>query len=205
MFMAMDARGAEYGEPDSITYESAHFKCDLRFPKTGSKAADEVIFEWASGLYNSMSGDVSEMLAEDKGATAELTSEYSVRMVDGGYAVVEETGMFTASSLAHPFDIVQIFNIDTKRGKVLGVWEIIDKKQAPRVLAALRGKILKKFPEEKDSLGDWQLGWLDNDNIALDNKGIYVWFDRGRVLASVFGTQKFFLSRKELGGAFILK
>jgi hypothetical protein len=202
MFMATDARGAEYGKPDSITHESAHFKCDLRFPRTGSEAADEEIFGWANELYVSMSRAVSDMSAEDKEVTAELTAEYSVRMVDG-YAVVEETCMFTASSLAHPFDIVRIFNIDTKSGRVLGVWEILDEKQARRVLDMLRGKIIKKFPEEKEFIGDRQLWWLDNT--ALDDKGIYVWLDRGRVLASALGTQKFFLSRRELGGAFILK
>jgi hypothetical protein len=187
----------EYGEPDAILDSAGTFSSVLRYPKTGIESVDEVIYEWATGLYNDIKEEAFSKDGQKKPEEAEIEVAYSAFKVKENYAGIEEIGLLSASFLAHPADIVKTFNIDIKGKKLLTPDEIFNH-NAKGALDLLRKKIAEFYPDMKDALSDIDETWLAYPVLKPD--GVDVLLPRGEYLPSYLGLQRFTLTYDELGG-----
>jgi hypothetical protein len=189
----------EYGEPNAILDAEGKFSFVLRYPRTGIDAADGAIYEWASGLYNSTKDEAVSRGTRSDPAESEFDVVYSAFKVRDNYAGIEEIGYISGPFLAHPADIVKTFNIDIEGKKLLTVDEILND-NAGKALDLLKEKIAGRYPDMKDSLGDFGVDetWLTYSVIKPD--GVDVLLPRGEYLPSYLGLQRFTLTYDEIGG-----
>lgn len=190
----------EYGEPDEIQ-DWGFFEAYIRFPQAGGPF-DKEIRQWAETAFQNAKAEVESLRAADPGATGEINIHFDSYLMDGRFAGVVESGMFSTSQLAHPADIVRVFNLDLSRGVFLEPSDILDLSKADGVLPALREKILAEYPGMEGLLGDMDESWLGC--LAVSRDGVIVILERAAFLPGYLGTLKIALSRSELGSALLL-
>jgi hypothetical protein len=189
----------EYGEPNAVLDTEGTFSVVLRYPRTGIDAVDRAIYEWAGGLYNRAKEDAVSGGTRNEPAEFELDVVYSAFKIHENYAGIEEIGYLSGPFLAHPSDIVKTFNVDIEGQKTLTIDEIFNG-NAGKALTLLKEKIAGRYPDMKDSLGDFGIDetWLACSVIKPD--GVDVLLARGEYLPSYLGLQRFTLTYDEIGG-----
>jgi len=191
----------EYGEPDLITDNTGPLWAYIRFP-AASGPTDDIIEEWARGVYKSASDEIAELRKNDPEAEGEVNVQFDSYLVDGRYAGILENGMFMSSHLAHPTSIVRTFNIDTQSGTLLANTDILDYSQIGSVLGVMRDSIMREHSETADQFGEMDETWLEH--IAIGHDGIIIALERGKFLPSYLGAVKVTLPYDKLGNALIL-
>jgi len=191
----------EYGEPDLITDNTGPLWAYIRYPVTDNET-DEIIADWARGVYQNACDKVTELRKGDPEATCEINVQFDSYLVNGKYAGILENGIFMGSHLAHPISIVRTFNIDTNSGKFLDNTDILDFKQLENVFSVMRDRIAEEHPDSTDYLEDIDDKWIDH--ITIGHDGIIVILERGVFLPAYFGTLEIILPYEKLGSAFIL-
>jgi hypothetical protein len=189
----------EYGEPDAILDSDGKFSAVLRYPRTGIEAIDKAIYEWASGLYNSVKEEAVSRGGRNEPAESELNVAYGAFKVHENYAGIEEIGDLSGPFLAHPRDIVKTFNIDIEGKKTLTVGEILNG-NTRRALELLKEKIAERYPDMREAFSDFEIDetWLTHS--VMKPGGVDVLLPRGECLPAYLGLQRFTLTYGELGG-----
>jgi hypothetical protein len=194
---AMDSLAVvrEYGEPNAILDSIGKFSSVLRYPRTGIDAADRAIYEWASGLYNSVKKEAFALGKPNEPEESELDVAYSAFKVKDKYVGIEEIGYLSGPFLAHPADIIKTFNIDIKGKKLLTIGELPNH-NVEKTLALLKEKVAERYPDNANALEDIDKTWLTY--WVMKPSGVDVLLPRGEFLPSYLGLLRFTLTYGEL-------
>ena len=184
----------EYGEPDSIIFNTGPLMTYIRFPSTND-FADDIIKNWADAIYKNLFDGFNEKLALDSSAEGEINMHFDSYIFNGRFAGILEKGMYMDSHMAHPQDIIRIFNLDIECGVLLDNSDILDVSQ--NTVQLLRKKIIETKAEVADYLDNIDESWLSD--IVIGNNGVIVVLKRGDYLPGYLGTITVVLPYDELG------
>jgi len=191
----------EYGDPDLITDNRGPLWTYISFPVAGGPA-DEVITDWAWGVYRDARDEIEKLRGDDSEAEGEVNVQFDSYLVDDRYAGVLENGMFMSTHLAHPISVIRAFNIDTISGALLSNSDILDYSRLDTVYSVLREKIAGEHPGAADVIGEMDESWLEH--IVVGHGGVIVMLERGAFLPSYLGAVRVTLPYDELGPALAL-
>lgn len=176
----------EYGEEASCIMFGEKLMVTILYPKTNIEKLDEMIEQWTADtvtLYQ------LETTSEDLKEPAELTVAYNSYITQNGIVSVEFTGIYSASYLAHPIDITETFNADSKTGKIIEIDDLLrDGKRSE-----IEKNIIDKFKIDAEFVDEDLLKYW-----VLNDKELKVILPQGEFLSMFEGTKQALFTKKEL-------
>lgn len=168
----------EYGSPASHIDMSEEIAIGIMYPETEAAFLNKAINQWIVSTVGKYTEE-AESTPEGKGA-AELTFSYESFMADEFTASIVMKGTYFAPYMAHPEDIVKVFNADLKAQEIFTV----DKLFGEKGLAKFIELVVNKTGVRSD---DVDAHFLDNSYLTKDN--LVVVLERGAYLPMSDGTK----------------
>jgi len=192
----------EYGFPEIIKHNNGPLFTYIRFPQADN-STDEVISDWANGLYNEKLMEFQAVHADDSFTIGEINVHFDSYLVDNRYAGILQNGEFSYSLSMTPEEIVKIFNIDLSGFTFLDSTDILDFSQSESLVSMLYDRTLIEYPAAAPYLGHMNDGWLNQ--LVIGNNGIIVVLERYKYLPDTFPTLTVTLPYDELGSILLIR
>lgn len=168
----------EYGSPASHIDMSEEIAIGIMYPETEAAFLNKAINQWIVSTVGKYTEE-AESAPEGKGA-AELTFYYESFMADEFTASIVMKGTYFAPYMAHPEDIVKVFNADLKEQRLFEIGELFEGDAKEKI----KELIMKKTGVEKEDADDGIL-----DSAYLTKNELVVVLERGRYLPMSDGTK----------------
>lgn len=193
----------EFGEMHTILVNEGPFGVYIRYPQSDNNTeVDRIIASWASAAYDDAIEIFEAILIDDEDARGEFNIQFDSFIIHEHFASVIGRGFFAHNHLAHPYDIIEIFNFDTELDKLLTTDEILDFEQIDFILEILKSRIIEEMPSAEAFLINIDSSWLNY--LAIVHDGLLVILPRTEFLPSYMGTLEILLPYSELGDFFLL-
>ena len=192
----------EYGTSAVIKNNNGPLFSYIRYPQAGY-STDEIISDWAHGLYNDIAAEFASVQSEDSSAIGEINIHFNSYLIDNRYAGIYENGEFSYSLSIPPEEVVKTFNIDLSRDLILDNTDILDYSQIADVVALLYDRILLEHPNTDGFLGYVDESWLYH--LVIGHEGIIVVLQRYMFLPESFKTLTVTLPYEDLGTALLIR
>lgn len=168
----------EYGSPASHIDMSEKIAIGIMYPETEAAFLNKAINQWIVSTVGKYTEE-AESTPEGKGA-AELTFSYESFMADEFTASIVMKGTYFAPYMAHPEDIVKVFNADLKEQRLFEIGELFEGDAKEKI----KELIMKKTGVAKEDADDGVL-----DSAYLTKNELVVVLERGRYLPMSDGTK----------------
>lgn len=112
----------EFGEETSHNYVNDSLVSHILYPTTGIPELDAAIEKWNTETIEYYEAELNELGSDNQ---AELTVEYESYLYEEGLVGIKLTGIYDASYLAHPVDIVSTFNADLRTSRLIKLQNIL--------------------------------------------------------------------------------
>ena len=175
----------EYGRPDIINHNNDPLHVYIRYPQADNPT-DEVISEWAHGVYNDMSAEFNAVLGTDPGALGEINVQFDSYLIDNRYVGILETGELSYTMVEDPEEIIKTFNIDLLSFEILEATDILDFTQVDSILTILNYRLLIEHPGTDGYLNYMDESWLKY--LVIGHEGIIVVLPQDEFLPEIFMT-----------------
>jgi len=192
----------EYGSSDIIKNNNDPLHVFIRFPQAGNPT-DQVIYEWAHTLYETLYAEFQSVLNSEPSALGEVNIHFDSFLVDNRYAGIIESGEFTYSLAMPPEAVTKTFNIDLTRNVFLESDEILDYSQSDMILDLLQDRLLLEHPETGPFLEHIDDSWLNQ--LAIGHDGIIVVLRQYMFFPGSIPTLTVTLPIEDLGSAMLVR
>lgn len=168
----------ECGNPSSHIDMDERLMIGIMYPETEVAFLNKELNKWVVSVVDKYTKDVEN--APEGTTGAELTFSYESFMADEETVSVVMKGTYFAPYMAHPEDIVKVFNADLKAQEIFTV----DKLFGEKGLAKFIELVINKTGVRSD---DVDAHFLDNSYLTKDN--LVVVLERGAYLPMSDGTK----------------
>lgn len=175
----------QYGKEESRVLFGEKLVATVLYPKTDIKRLDRAIEKYIDGI---ISGYQLEAASKELQDAAELLVSYDSYLSENSIVSVELTGSYNDSALAHPVDLVAVFNADLVTGKLVKLEELLSEEKKRQA----EEKLIKKFDlTQEDIIGNLLEVWSINDG------RLKITLPRGEFLPMSEGTKTYLFSERE--------
>ena len=168
----------EYGNPVSHIAMDEKLMIGIMYPETEAAFLNKAINKWVADIVREYTEQVEA--APEGTSGAELTFSYESFMADDSTVSIVMKGTFFAPYMAHPEDLVKVFNADLKAKRVFTVDTLFSEKGLAEFIERVQEKtgVSSKDVDEH---------FLDNSYLTKEN--LIVVLERGAYLPMSEGTK----------------
>lgn len=167
----------EYGTPASYISMDKKIVIGVMYPDAEDDFINKEIETWIAGITDKYK---KEAEAAESSEGAELTFSYESFMADEETVSIVMKGTYFASYMAHPEDLVKVFNADLKEKRMFVVSELFDAADREKMTELIMKKtgVIKEETDENIF-----------DNAYMTKDMLVVVLERGRYLPMSEGTK----------------
>jgi peptidoglycan/xylan/chitin deacetylase (PgdA/CDA1 family) len=192
----------EYGVPHVIKYNNDPLFTYIRYPQ-GDNPTDEIIYDWAIGVYNNMAASYGGLGNIDPIDWGEINIHYDSYLIDYRYAGILQSGKIERTMVSEPEDVIKTFNIDLLSYRMLEPKDILDLEDPEDVLSLLYFRMLIEHPRTDGFLTFLDESWLKH--LVIKHDGIVVILPQGEFLPEEFKTLTVTLPYEDLGLSLLIR